>query len=256
MSSAPISYINAPLLELPNCEQIEELAQWNFAVADELLFTKMVQQDRGETAVKEAINRQSSIPILEHELSPYYADRNEPKHLLDNRTSLERTIARRLLKRWPSTDFPQSSVAFQLLRSTADQLHAGRWRKGLVQCLPDRMGYAVRFPHPDQIAGRLEQIFECLRSNYERHPVYAATAALSAISSIHPLTDGNGRLSRVIFNTIIAKRFETDFYLPVYELAHVSNGGFIVSIRNSQYYNKWSDLSAFILNSLRIFSAR
>lgn len=254
MHPAPSSYVDVPLLDIPDYLHLDDTSQGNFAAADRLLLDGRLRQQHGDRVLVAAITHQFRLPALEHYLSSYYVARNDPKPLPCHRTALESSIARELLWRWTSADFPSPSIAVNILRLAARQLDAGDWRGGFVHCLPDRSGCSVRFPAPDEIVPRLWQIFECLSFNYTRHPVFAATVALSAISSLHPLSDGNGRLSRVMFNIIIAKRFGLDLYIPLYELSEISRGGYIISVREAQYNNSWTSLSQFILNCLLLFA--
>ena len=254
MTGGATSFIEGPLLPLPGFDELDEAARCDFSAAEHLLRSGGLSMALGSTRIEAAILQRKAIQALEHELSPFYAERNDPKPLRSDRGATERAVADLLVEAWSSRVFPSPSEALSLLQMVVRRLEAGTWRKSDVWCRPDRLGCAVRFPHHGKIRARLLELHERLEANYAPQPLFAATLALCSLSSLHPLTDGNGRLSRIIFNTIVRTRFDPDFHIPLYALDHASNAGYIISLRRAQHHNQWADLAAFILNALLLFS--
>ena len=81
------------------------------------------------------------------------------------------------------------------------------WRTTGHSLFPDASGLVVRFPSHEQIQGGLRQI---LRFANDRKcvlpPLAQAGASVAALLALHPVADGNGRLSRALAQAVLARR--------------------------------------------------
>jgi fido (protein-threonine AMPylation protein) len=79
-------------------------------------------------------------------------------------------------------------------------------------------GQIHQFTEPLQVIGEMERLID--RYNVERanrHPIELAGIMHHRLASIHPFTDGNGRVSRLVMNTILLQAGYTPAIIPVEE---------------------------------------
>lgn len=111
----------------------------------------------------------------------------------------------------------------------------------------DKFGNKVVFPHQNTIFIRLESLFLSCRQNYLVDPAFAAVALLCGIQNIHPFTDGNGRVSRILYNWVLKGGSESSCYVPIYEAAALSSSGFLIRMRQAQYQGNYEPILRFLL---------
>lgn len=134
----------------------------------------------------------------------------------------------------------------QLVMSDSEGLrHCG------VRSKPDLLGNYVVFPPAATVRPSLQQLHAFLRENIERDRTLSATVAMVAICNIHPFTDGNGRLSRLLFNAIINFDREICPYIPLHELGRTSRGSLLIYMRLAQYRGEWSPIAGFLAESAK-----
>jgi Fic family protein len=72
-------------------------------------------------------------------------------------------------------------------------------------------GSEYKFPDPEEVPGLMEKFFQQIAADRHRHhPVAFAAHIHKALVTIHPFTDGNGRVARLAMNTILIQ----DGFLP------------------------------------------
>jgi hypothetical protein len=126
-------------------------------------------------------------------------------------------------------------------------------RKSDIYSEPDRSGYRAQYPSHDFSGDQLLALSDSIDELISFSPCFAATVVLCGIFTAHPFSDGNGRAGRVMFNHIVREELGTDFYLPIYELAAASAGGWLVAIRQIQLRSNWTPVSEFLLYSTKLF---
>lgn len=68
----------------------------------------------------------------------------------------------------------------------------------------------------------------------------------------HPFSDGNGRTARVMLNHVLRLGgMPTSVYLPLYEIAHRSQGGHDIALRTTELRGDWEPLFSYLLNALQ-----
>src|SRR3989338_7299724 len=68
-------------------------------------------------------------------------------------------------------------------------------------------GSKAEFPLPAELNGSLREFFESYRRNKKLlHPVELAAVVHLKFVSVHPFSDGNGRISRLLMNFILNQR--------------------------------------------------
>jgi fido (protein-threonine AMPylation protein) len=73
-----------------------------------------------------------------------------------------------------------------------------------------------------------------------------APVVMNAIFNMHPFSDRNGRCGRVIFNLLCRAHESYPSFVPLYELAAMAKGEFVLRLRLAQYRNDWEPLIGYI----------
>jgi hypothetical protein len=190
----------------------------------------------------------ATLARLQHPLSPYIEamNRNTPRH---GASASEAAIARRLAP--GALARPRGLEA--LLRQTIRLVDVPN--KGLrtinVATRPDLAGNRVRYPPPMAVSPALEALGRFAEGCWRETPLFAATVCLAGVAAIHPFVDGNGRTSRIVFNYVLRDALAAaDFYLPIFEIAGLSRGGFIIRLRDAHYNGRWEPLLAYMCDSI------
>jgi hypothetical protein len=104
-------------------------------------------------------------------------------------------------------------------------------------------GYRSLFPPQTMIAERIEQIHRFVCLNKDRHPVFTAVVAMVALTSCHPLYDGNGRMGRILFNAIFRECRVTSLdYIPLYDFFWISGLGYEIRVMSARNDDDWVPL--------------
>lgn len=122
---------------------------------------------------------------------------------------------------------------------------APKFRHGPSRTNADRRGISIGFLSADNVPARIREISRFYRTSPLPVEVKAIVAQ-AAILNLHPLNDGNGRLSRVLFNVLFWRdRFRPVLYLPIYELRAHSPYTFEICLRSAELYGDWGPLINF-----------
>lgn len=179
-----------------------------------------------------------------HELSPYYIAASQPRRYRMTTTIRERKICIGVDDEIGSLESLTAKRFRSLFRGMVADLKAGSLRRGSIYTCKDLKGYRVRFPPPSHLK-RLLYPLRLLTLESAESPSFSAIVSYVVISGMHPLTDGNGRLSRIAFNTIMRYHFPNTSYLPIYEISSLSQGSHVLCCREAQYHNDWSHIALF-----------
>ena len=95
-----------------------------------------------------------------------------------------------------------------LLNAAASLLGAPtHWRTRGHELFPDSSGLVVRFPGPERVRDGLRQTLRFANNRDSVLPPLAqAAASAAALLALHPVPDGNGRLSRALAQAVLARR--------------------------------------------------
>lgn len=82
----------------------------------------------------------------------------------------------------------------------------GRWRTGHVFVTASDGSIEYTAPPADEVPSRMSEVIEWLEDgDLERHVVVRAAMAHLHVVSVHPFSDGNGRMSRLVQSLVLAR---------------------------------------------------
>lgn len=193
---------------------------------------------------------------LRHSLSDAYVALNGPSDPVV-RSDSERDALDWLESRsspLPSSDSASFFDALEDLNRRATDGRGG-WRTGEIGTARDPRGNSIRFPPVSCVRPQLERLRHLLaqRGTGERPTLFTAAMALVLLTNCHPFRDGNGRVGRVLFNHVLRQGgMSRDVYIPVYELAARSRGGYLIAVRQGELRGEWDALMAFVVKLLDV----
>lgn len=116
----------------------------------------------------------------------------------------------------------------------------------------DRAGNACLFPPAESLPDLLDSIAYQLQVNYERGPFFRALWTFTALLNAHALRDGNGRISRIAFNSLLWNGANNN-YLPIYDLAMNSCYALEIGLRQAYFTGDWIGLLEFFDESIACY---
>jgi hypothetical protein len=106
----------------------------------------------------------------------------------------------------------------------------------------DGQGVHIRFAGPAAFDERFRAWSEWLALG-DGSRAWRATVMQAALLNVHPLGDGNGRASRVLFNSLLwGDALDQDRYLPTYELRRFAPYTFEIVLRRAEIQGDWEPL--------------
>ena len=116
---------------------------------------------------------------------------------------------------------------------------AGRIRLHEIIVTGSRTG----FPHPERLNNLLKGFFAWLNKNKNKYnPVELAALVHLKFVTIHPFTDGNGRISRLIANSVLHKNRH-----PMLNIKYGDRMGYYKSLETSQIWDNDNHFLRFFI---------
>jgi len=115
-------------------------------------------------------------------------------------------------------------------------------RTGDIRTNSERGGHVV-FPPASLLTERYTDLFRFLRESPGNGPSFRSTVAMVLITNAHAFGDGNGRLSRLLFNVNQWREgIPCHTYFPWPIFFHRSKGGILIRVRKAEIHGTWDDL--------------
>lgn len=149
--------------------------------------------------------------------------------------------------------FPEALEALDLMLAG----ERGGWRTGTIRTVKDARGNSIRFPPLSSVRRQLERLRRLLdRSSGEAPPLFVATMAIVLLTNCHPFKDANGRIGRILFNHVLRRGgMARSVYVPLFELAARSEGGYLIALRQGELRGDWEPLLEFMIAMLGVHRA-
>ncbi len=106
---------------------------------------------------------------------------------------------------------------------------AGKIRKHPVAIARSKVEFAL----PAEIDTLLQEFFQWYKQNKKIHPVIMATLVHHRFVTIHPFSDGNGRISRLMMNFVLHKNG-----YPMLNIEYVNRNAYYNALEKSQFQKK------------------
>ena len=87
----------------------------------------------------------------------------------------------------------------------------------------------TEFPIPSELEFLLRDLFKWYKKNRSLHPVFLASLVHLKFVSIHPFSDGNGRISRIMMNFVLHKA-----NYPLLNISYNNRDGYYSALEKSQ----------------------
>lgn len=127
------------------------------------------------------------------------------------------------------------------------------WRRAAIHLAPDKLAQIVRLPPVKDARVTLAEI--PLAARRLDWPLLArAAVVMGMFLNAHPFTDGNGRTARVLVNLLLFDGQAVERFMPLYELALRSEGGFEIALRRAELFQDWAGLIGWLAGCVDICS--
>lgn len=147
------------------------------------------------------------------------------------------------LERPPTTVSMITALHQQVTSGTATA------RTGNIYMRPDAAGHCIQLPPVGSVQSQLERLGNLGTSHAAAPPLFVATLSLALVVNCHPFTDGNGRVGRILFNAILREAgMPSDVYIPFYEIALRSRGGYEIALRRAEIRGEWDPLFSYAVS--------
>ncbi len=95
-----------------------------------------------------------------------------------------------------------------------------------------------------------------MASDRKTPALFDAALVLCLFVNCHPFTDGNGRVARILFNhTLRRGGMPDDVYVPFYEIAARSRGGYVIALRHAEVRGDWHPIMSWVMEAIRCHRA-
>lgn len=233
---------------IPAYEDLSEETRARLRAADQMLRGR--KTSLGETFDPKSLPRSSDRAFwtsFEHELSfvfPLPVDADDIKQCI--KTSAELSIARGLFEPFQEALAQSDEARFVAFMSSSCSRFNLRpdIRQGDIRTTSDRGGY-VQFPPAEMLRTRISEVFNVLYARPGESALFRSLMVMVFVTNAHAYSDGNGRLSRLLFNlNLWHEGVPWGFYFPWVIFFNRSRGGILLRVRQAEIHENWDDLVA------------
>lgn len=188
---------------------------------------------------------------LHHRLSREFAKLHRPQSVR-LRSPAERLVLNRhanALARADASSFPSLLISI----ASAATGSPTPFRNGAMFLGADPQGNRIQLPRPEHLRERLEVYRQLMSVDAREQPLFAGVVTLACLVNCHPFPDGNGRVARILFNNCLRDGgMGAAHYLPFYELARQSCGGYEICLRLAEIRGEWEPLLDWTIAAVEI----
>jgi hypothetical protein len=257
------NFYKLKLPQAPNFNGLTEKLKIDMAHSvDKLILTPSIEIDKVIAQIKESAIPTSGVEdrftILYHALSNQATERailvnfdeilrasNEQKLFLIYKDKLEASF---------NSPEPNNFIKVLTEISATARNKKPSLRKGLIKINPDRYGFEWHFPDACHIQPSLSLLHNILKNRKSNSPLMEAVVAYVFINWIHPFPDANGRVSRVVFNSILHRSgVGFQHYIPIKELNFFAQQGHEIRLRYTLINNDWTQIFEYFSSLINIY---
>lgn len=148
---------------------------------------------------------------------------------------------------WRSAHESDAQAFVDLLQRIGARLDekAQIFRTRPISTTADSRGRRRCFPPAAEIEVGLLQLWRFENNNLHLNPVVRATIFHYGIRVLHPFSDGNGRLARILFNVFACEGDPGIAYIPCRQLFNASQYGYEIRLHQMDSEQNWNPLISF-----------
>jgi hypothetical protein len=148
----------------------------------------------------------------------------------------------------------ENGLLYQYLIYVAQHFRLNtEYRTSLVKTSMDRQGNSIMYPSYQNIDSQILKLNSFIRKNFD-HCYLVAPMAMNIVFNLHPFIDGNGRIGRILFHLLCRLHFGNEFCIPIGILSVISEGGFVLKLREAQYRGNWNILYDHMSHCCKLLS--
>ena len=144
----------------------------------------------------------------------------------------------------------------ELLQNLAMQLTHGQahLRTGQMRVRGSDRQVDIHMPSAEQADAQLTRIAERLFLPRRQHALSEAAQILALVVNAHAFGDGNGRLSRLLFNFVLRQQgtLPHSAYVPVFAGCRAAGGGYEIRLRQAELHGNYSPLVTFFARMIAV----
>jgi Fic family protein len=191
-----------------------KMQQFGFVVQQEAMLDAMTEEITKSSAIEgEILNSEQVRSSLARRLNINLEKETEPSHhiegvveaVMDAVRNFNKPVTKKRLFGWHAALFPTGY-------SGPYKIKVGAFRDGEMRVVSER-GYSetvyYEAPLPEKVRGHMDKFLSWLNARNGENPLLKAAIAHLWFVIIHPFDDGNGRLTRVITEMLLARTENT-----------------------------------------------
>ena len=139
-------------------------------------------------------------------------------------------------------------LKYHQLLMTSLVVDAGSYRKGQVGVFDDEKAIFMA-PPADRVPSLMNQLYDYL-NHYDENILIKSCVFHYEFESIHPFSDGNGRMGRLFQTCLLAKEEELFYYLPVESIIKKKQQAYYDAISRSNLEGSSNVFIEFMLDAI------
>lgn len=139
-------------------------------------------------------------------------------------------------------------LKYHQLLMTSLVVDAGSYRKGQVGVFDDEKAIFMA-PPADRVPSLMNQLYDYL-NHYDENILIKSCVFHYEFESIHPFSDGNGRMGRLFQTCLLAKEEELFYYLPVESIIKKKQQAYYDAISRSNLKGSSNVFIEFMLDAI------
>ena len=154
--------------------------------------------------VRSSLARQLDINLTKETVSSHHID-GMVETIMDAVRNFKQPLSKSRLFGWHASLFPTGYSGMTRIR-------VGKFRDGEMQIVSQKSGHGLvhyQAPPPENVPAQMADFLEWLNKDANENPLLKAAIAHLWFVIIHPFDDGNGRLTRIITEMLLARTENT-----------------------------------------------
>lgn len=123
-----------------------------------------------------------------------------------------------------------------------------------VQTTPTDAGSRLIYTSPEKIRDEISKIKLNFMHINDSSSSCAAILTFSSLTCVHPFSDGNGRIARIVFNAIMQVYSGSKFYLPIGIFSSLDKVSLSIRLNRCLFTNDFEPLTLWLIQITKIWA--